>query len=313
MHCKNPNDIFSTIAFRGMKTSIIYTSKKRRCPMVEATEVTLNVKCPVCGVEKTINVPGYVFGNKQFGALKIQIPVGSVCAEHQFLIYVDKKGIIRSYETSDYQLPSVKREHKENLLTISDFVAMVGEYATLNVLHALLLNVPIIMVQSQVDEKMGMVINKTLHSLLPAFFPNSHEMCIIDRKDFRTLSESDEILAIDEEGYILACPWEINKFEIEEEILDKVLKLEDYKQQKIIFQQLLTSFFRKLNFVGEMLMKNDVIYENDLREKYKKHFMQKRVSNYELELIKGVLKNRFDKDISKIKLKSFDKLKESLW
>jgi len=57
----------------------------------QVTEVSLHVKCPICEMEKDINVPGYVFESKQFGALKIQIPKGSVCAEHQFLIYVDTK------------------------------------------------------------------------------------------------------------------------------------------------------------------------------------------------------------------------------
>jgi hypothetical protein len=281
--------------------------------MVEVAEVSLNVKCPICEAEKIIKVPAYVFENKQFGALKIQIPRGSVCPDHQFLIYVDKKGVIRSYETSDYQLPSVKREHKEKLITISDFVAMVGEYATFNVLHALILDIPIMMVQPTVDPKMENVINKTLSALLPGFFKYTKTFRMVGRKEFSMLSESHDLLAIDQEGYILLCPWEINKFEVEEDLLLKVMKLEDFDQQKIIFQQLLTSFFRKLNFVGEMLLKQDIVYEDELKEQYKKEFRVKRVSNYEIELIKGVLDKRFNKDISKIRIRSFNKLKESLW
>ncbi len=285
--------------------------------MAEGEEVSLNVKCPMCGIEKVINVPAYVFENKQFGALKIQIPKGSVCAEHQFLIFVDKKGTIRSYETSDFHLPSIKHEtkHEENqdLLSISDFVGMIGEFATLNVLHALLLDIPIFMVQSKINQKMGHVINNTLNALLPGFFKNHNKLQIINRKEYYTFREDAILLAIDQFGYILIAPWEINKFEIEEDLLEKVMKLSDFKQQKIIFQQLLTNFFRKLNHVGEMLQKQEVIHLNDLKNEFKKKFMQKRVSNYEIELIKAVLEHRFKKDTSKIQLKSFNKLKESLW
>lgn len=267
----------------------------------------------MCNAEKTIKVPSYVFASKAFGALKIQIPKGSVCLEHQFVIYVDKKGNIRSYETTDYQLPAVKREKKEKLLTLKDFVGMVGEFATLNVLHALFLDLPIIIVQTKVDPMMEKVINGTLDALFPRFFKNSNGIRIIDRNEFKSLQNIENCLAIDEEGFILISPWEINKFEIEEDLLTKVLKLDDFNQQKIIFQQLLTSFFRKLNFIGELLLSQDVVYEDDLKDKFKKQFMQKRVSNYEIELIKAVLDKRFQKDVSKIKIRSFNKLKESLW
>jgi hypothetical protein len=62
-----------------------------------------------------------------------------------------------------------------------------------------------------------------------------------------------------------------------------------------------------------LLSTEEEITINDLKNDFKKEFMQKRVSNYEIELIKAVLENRFKKDVSKIQLKSFSKLKESLW
>lgn len=286
--------------------------------MTQEIQVSLHVKCPICGMEKNINVPSYVFESKQFGALKIQIPKGSVCEDHQFLIYVDKKGNIRSYETSDIQLPTaIKHEEKQSLLKISDFVGMVGEFATLNVIHALFLNFPIYMVQTKFKpemlEKMEKTINATLKALMPAFFKYQSELHIIDRKEFYNFRQTDLILAIDQFGYILICPWEINKFEIEQELLEKILKLDDFKQQKIIFQQLLTTFFRKLNYVSEMLLKNETVAINDLKSQFKKQFMQKKVSNYEIELIKAVLQHRFKKDVSKIQQKAYSKLKESLW
>jgi hypothetical protein len=233
------------------------------------------------------------------------------------VIYVDKRGNIRSYETTDYQLPTaIKHEKKESLLKIADFVGMVGEFATLNVLHALFLDTPIFMVQPKIDPgsaKMAHTINSTLKALLPGFFKSSTELKMIDWKEFNSFKKDAKALAIDQLGYILMCPWEINSFPIEQDLLEKVLKLEDFKQQKILFQQLLTNFFRKLNYVADLLTKEEEVMINDLKNDFKKQFMQKRVSNYEIELIKAVLEHRFKKDTSKIKLKSFSKLKESLW
>jgi len=281
--------------------------------MVEVTEISLQVKCPLCENSKIISIPSYVFDNKSFGALKIQIHKGSVCNDHQFVIYVDKKGVIRSYETIDYQIPSIKHEKKQQLLTLKDFVGMVGEYATLNVLHALILDIPIIMVQPVEDKQMDEAINGTLNGLFPGFFKNTKGIQMISRKEINTLPENQNCLVIDQEGYILICPWEINKFEIEENLLNRVLELDSFSQQKVVFQQLLTIFFRKLTFIGEMLLKKEVVYEDDLKEQFKKQFMQKKVSNYEIELIKAVLEKRLNTDVSKIKIRSINKLKESLW
>lgn len=269
--------------------------------MTDESTVKLKVKCPICGIEKEIDVPAHVLAKKQFGTLKIQIPKGSVCVDHQFLIYVDKKGNIRSYETSDFQLPSdIKLEEKHTFLSLAEFVKMIGKFATLNVLHALFLDTPTYMVKTVADPDLEKVFNGTLYSMLPNFFKNKNEMRVISRSEFLKLKVDDHILVIDEKGFILICPWQITEFPIENDILKKILSLNEYQQQVILFQQLLTIFFRKLNLIGEMIIEQDRLSTRKIKDEFKKQFMQKKVSEYELELIVDVLKHRFNKDTSKI-------------
>ncbi|MBD3342499.1 MAG: hypothetical protein GF353_25590, partial [Candidatus Lokiarchaeota archaeon] len=64
----------------------------------------LVLTCPICQKEKAIQVPDSVFAQKKFGTIKIQVPIGAVCPDHQFIVFVDSKGIIRGYEKIDIQM-----------------------------------------------------------------------------------------------------------------------------------------------------------------------------------------------------------------
>ena len=63
--------------------------------MVEYKQLSVN--CPICEAGRDLNVPEAIFAQKKFGTIKIQVPPGAVCPEHQFIVFVDTKGIIRGY------------------------------------------------------------------------------------------------------------------------------------------------------------------------------------------------------------------------
>ena len=60
----------------------------------------IEVKCPDCEAQRSINIPVAVFSQKKFGTIKVQVPPGAVCEEHQFIVFVDTKGVVRGYERS---------------------------------------------------------------------------------------------------------------------------------------------------------------------------------------------------------------------
>ena len=70
---------------------------------VEKDQMSQEVEltCPTCQTFRKITVPAAIFAQKKFGTIKIQVPPGAVCREHQFIAFVDTKGIVRGYERID--------------------------------------------------------------------------------------------------------------------------------------------------------------------------------------------------------------------
>jgi len=47
-----------------------------------------DISCPKCGIEKEISVPTSLFLEKKFGTVKIKVPQGAVCADHNFIVFI---------------------------------------------------------------------------------------------------------------------------------------------------------------------------------------------------------------------------------
>ncbi len=74
----------------------------------------LEVSCPICEVVKNIQIPKSILIQKRFGIIKIQVPQGGVCKEHQFIVFVNTEGNIMGYETIDL-LMKTESSSKENV------------------------------------------------------------------------------------------------------------------------------------------------------------------------------------------------------
>ena len=61
----------------------------------------IQVSCPVCEVINNISIPEKFFTQKKFGKIKIQVPQGGVCPDHNFIVLINIKGIIRGYVQVD--------------------------------------------------------------------------------------------------------------------------------------------------------------------------------------------------------------------
>lgn len=279
-------------------------------------EMEIEVKCPFdeCKSQKMIKVPSYIFDNKQFGTAKIQINKGIVCDNHQFVIFVDKKGKIRSYEKIDMQIGIVRKpkEILKDTTSFEEFINVIGEFATVNLIHALLLDVPVIIFVKTLNDKVQGNLNAMCKELFPELFEQKNPLQFITREEFKQ-TKLQNLLAIDENGYILSAPWEINQFDFEETLLQKTLGVKEFKAQAIIFKQAVTNLMKRVEYVRDLLKSSETIYEEDLKVQLSEKFLQKKISDYDIDLIKEILKFRFLENISKIKIRSFDKLRSSLW
>ena len=93
----------------------------------------INVECPICQATRNIQVPTAIFSQKKFGTVKIQVPPGAVCSEHQFIVFIDPKGQIRGYEKIDLMMgapspPETGREVEEGRITLRKLLQMYGTY-----------------------------------------------------------------------------------------------------------------------------------------------------------------------------------------
>lgn len=278
-----------------------------------ADEISLEVVCPICGTKKNTTVPSYIFENKAFGTLKIQIHKGIIC-DHQFVIFVDKKGKIRGYEKIDIQLSTAPKAvgQAEKKASLDFIVKLMGDFASVNIFHAFLLDIPVVIIRKTRNEDWENQVNTMSKELFPDLFESKTPIEFVDRSEYKE-KKIKNLLLIDEEGYILSAPWEINKFDFEEDLLKKALGAEDFKAQLIIFQRAIKLLISKVEYTIELLEQTDTLYEEEIKENFIKKFMIKKVSDYDVDLVKEILKFRYLVDISKIKIRSFDKLKESLW
>ncbi len=63
-----------------------------------------DVTCPKCGNGKRISVPDSLFIQKKFGTVKIKVPQGAVCEDHNFIVFISTKGQIIGYDRQPLQM-----------------------------------------------------------------------------------------------------------------------------------------------------------------------------------------------------------------
>ena len=210
---------------------------------------------PSAKLEKIINIPGYVFLQKQSGVIKIQIHDDSLC-EHNFVAFVDRNGTARGYEQFDFQLQFTARTPENSAtpdkLYLEDLLQTIGEFATLSIFHAYLLDYKIYVIIGPTDNPQFV---DQLNTLMISFFPRdlSIEPVVeaINRKEFLQLEEVGfENLILDIHGLIINVPWgEKKKFDFENSVIKKALEIIDDTSQGNLVQQEVSNLHEKIENV----------------------------------------------------------------
>lgn len=288
---------------------------------VQADDKQTLVTCPVCQAEKIINIPGYIFLQKQGGVIKIQIHDESLC-EHNFVVFVDRNGIARGYEQFDFQLQFTARTEEDyaapDQLYLADLLQTFGEFATLSIFHAFLLDYKIYVIIDPTDNPLFV---DQLNKLMISFFPRdvSIEPFIeaINRKDFLQLEEAGfENLILDIHGRIINAPWgEKKKFDFENCAIKKALEIIDDNSQGFLIQQEVNNLHENVEKVIHFLHITKKIYMEEFKPFLSKIIKQK-VSNDFLDFCMLYIKRRMPEHadlLQKIHVKTLDNLKEGLW
>ena len=269
----------------------------------------IEASCPVCGVSKALNVPEAIFSQKKFGTIKIQVPTGAICPEHQFIVFVDTKGVIRGYEKIDIQMaiPVAETElEKKGILTLRKLVGIFGTYGVLSLTHARVFKYPAYVMIDEDFKHSETVLNAIGDSVLPEKYKGEKLANLLKEQDINKikLKEKNSLL-MDTHQHIFQTPWD-DKLKFEESMLEKAFEIIDEEEQLILMQQTIAKFIKEAEYTKSLLEDENLkeIYEDDLIDKLSLDLMIPKINHYRLSIIKNFIKQRFSPKLAaKIKNK----------
>lgn len=270
----------------------------------ETREVSLT--CPICKKKNTIQVPEKVFEQKQFGSIKIQVPPGAVCPDHQFIVFLDPKGLVRGYERIDILMgdKSTKaieeaEEGIERKLSINILVNKLGLYGVFSILHAKLFGYPSYIIREGVTEEFTKKINTFFNELTKNEYSNPQDIEFLDLTDYNEVElEREDALLIDSHNNIMQTPWN-EKLKLEEQFIQKALEIINPGEQKVIIQQNIKSFIKEVKNTIRILESVKQIYDKDLISQLEKDLKLSNVSSFRLNLIREFIIANISEDLGK--------------
>jgi len=275
----------------------------------------VSIKCPVpdCGKSSEINIPKYVF-QKNTSIIKIQIFEGLCCDQHSFLLFLNKKGNVMGYELIDHEIRIEKSVSKENQFGISDLLSMIKSAATTYVLHAIIFEYPILFVHEEnLDTKKKQAIIRLLTECAPQNRKKNIRVMFFNKEEYIKSDISNYLTIETKFGAILNQPWENILMKHEENILARALDILDPEMQPIIVEDHIEMLDQQMDFVVNKIKSGSEVFEEDLKEEISHHFMIKKLSDYEIDFLKKLITRKKLADVAKIQIKSYSKLKDSLW
>ncbi|TFG14419.1 MAG: hypothetical protein EU531_09130 [Promethearchaeota archaeon] len=271
----------------------------------------IEISCPVCNKSKKINIPEQIFNQKKFGIIRVQVPQGGVCQEHQFIVFIDTKGIIRGYEKIDLQLKSTSIQAQEKgKFTLNNFVRLFGLYGVFCLIHAKIFNYPAFIIQNEEIAQLSGLINRIGNALLPENYRDTSIITFLDKIDYNEINLKEKnALLIDDNLHILQIPWD-EKLKFEEELIKPALEILNENEQLKLVQQGIITFIRQAEYVKSLLEKVKFIDSEDLIEKMSRELVESKVNNYRVALIKDFISQRYSTKLAeKIKNKVEEFLK----
>jgi hypothetical protein len=234
--------------------------------------------------------------------IKIQVPKGSVCQEHHFIVFVNNVGLIRGYDKIDLQIKApIQRTEETDNQTLNDWIQIFGVYGIFNLIHAKIFNYPVYTYNTKIDEDISEMINRIADDLLPLAYQGTSSITFIKEINYEKIKlEEKYILLMDSLNNILHTPWNHKlRFKFEEEIVTKALKLSNDKEQFKLIQKYILKFIEEVEYVKKILDNVKKIDEKDLINQLSINIMAPKISIYKLGLIKEFINRRLSPKLTK--------------
>lgn len=258
---------------------------------------TINIQCPTCRTEKSIEVPEDLFLGKKMGLIKVHIEK-DICCEHQFIAFFSKSGKNCGYEKLDVAFELKIEQHED--LTLRDLLKRYGDYIMSLMLHSTILNIPVVVLHDKYDRfnhapGLNMFVNEFLPVKYqsPMLFTSEYDL------EFHKHPREDA-LVISAQNDVENTPWPNIPLDFEKDLIKKALDILDDKMQAILVQEELQKMFDKAEFFNDLINKWAAIYEEDVLNELTKEFPDE-IDDYMYRFLLQILERRFKADLSKIK------------
>ena len=258
------------------------------------------IKCPTCDTEKEINVPDELFGGTKMGLIKVNVEKG-ICCDHQFIAFFSKSGSNAGYESLDvtFDISTIKTESKD--IFLRDLLRDYGDYNLTLMLHAMILNVPVVILHTKYEHKNKAVLLNIWSSnflpkeyFVPMLFTSEYDL------EYHKHPRTDA-LVIAADLMVENTPWPDIAVTYEKELIKNALSILDDSLQAVISQEELLKLFGRCEFFIDTLNKWASIYEEDAKNELNKEYPDE-IDKYMYNFLLQILERRYRTDLSKIKI-----------
>jgi hypothetical protein len=278
----------------------------------------IRVICPTCEKSEFLMIPKENIVSSGKGLTTILIPGDSVCS-HSFQIFVDKNGMVRGYETADFELKfTPEEEKKEQYLgekrAFEVLRGLLGEEILNKCLRTALNNQKIVCVTEQLDIKQN----------LKAFFERVFEkncppIMVINMEDYNketrmqvystgnknTFVFNPEMSAIIKQSF--KGPYKSDKFELERSITANI-NVEKQSDDQIVstLQGIIKDLLDAANLIKLEIENKKITNKKELDKRLQKISIKNIKINE--QILKDIILDRYGFDVDKVFLKVEEKL-----
>lgn len=273
-----------------------------------------DVTCPKCGNGKVISVPDSLFVQKKFGTVKIKVPQGAVCKDHNFIVFISTKGQIIGYDIIDASVTlDQMKKLPENLsdLTLDEVIDAFGFNCVAGFLHAKLFDYPSYIIRNEEFALDIEQLNDLFDRLMPTNYRNSNA---IKEDEFDSYvypnpnyyyttfkREHIDAFIINNRKLVIQVPWRI-QIDFEKSILTNALGKTDTSEQLKYLAQYVNQFISDVEFTQKVLENVKNIDKKELIKKLKEKLIVSTINKNRILSIKEFITRRISKEVgSKIK------------
>jgi len=273
-----------------------------------------DVSCPKCGSGNEISIPDSLFVQKKFGTVKIKVPQGAVCKDHNFIVFISTKGQIIGYDIIDASVSLDQKEERPGDLidlTLDELINVFGFNCVAGFIHAKLFDYPSSIIRNEEFALDIEQLNELFERLIPPKYRNSNAI----RDDefdsyvfpnpyyyYSTIKrENTDAFLINNRKLVIQVPWQIH-IDFERSILSNALSKKDKSEQLKYLAQYINQFISDVEFVQNLLENVKSIREKELIKKIKDKLIVSTINKNRILVIKEFINRRISKEVgSKIK------------